>query len=343
MRLLFSFFFLFYFAMPASQAADALHVEGNQLYYGDRAVKLQGVAIGDPLLGREGRPLSDYEVIAHDWNANLVRISIHPGAWRDQERKHVLALLHENVQAALDSGMFVIIAWHAIGIPDGYAQESPETNIRAFYDTDFQLAKDFWASMAREFGRDGRILFELWNEPVWPVQADGSQSAPKWATLKPYWQELTVLIRHDSDNVLIATSNGWAYNLQGVAKALLDDKNTIYAWHVYAGTDGNDPEAWERNLGGLSDKKPVIVSEWGFEPNEKNSAYYGNAQNYGYLLYDRFIHAKGLHFTAWCWHPTWMPRMLKEDWKTVTDYGHFIKEILWRRREEELVRPSHQK
>jgi len=33
------------------------------------------------------RPLEDYGYLADDWHANVVRISIHPGTWRDYGRK----------------------------------------------------------------------------------------------------------------------------------------------------------------------------------------------------------------------------------------------------------------
>jgi len=68
------------------------------------------------------------------------------------------------------------------------------------------------------------------------------------------------------NNLLIVTSNGWGYNLQQVRDTPLADGNTAYAWHVYAGTDHNDPAAWERNLAGLDEIRPVIVSEWDSAP-----------------------------------------------------------------------------
>jgi hypothetical protein len=235
--------------------------------------------------------------------------------------------------------MFVIITWQAIGVPDNYIQKPDPSLVDDLYDTDMRLARDFWREVAKAYGHDGRIMFELWNEPVWPKGKDDSYKEAKWLKLKPFWEELTGVVRAYGNNLIIVTSNGWGYNLQGVRSSLLADENTAYAWHLYAGTDGNDPEIWERNLDGLSDLKPVLVTEWGFESAPSDVQYSGTADNYGHLFFDRFIQGKHLHYTAWCWHPVWTPRMLNPDWTTLTAYGAFVKEMLWRTPKDTLVRP----
>lgn len=320
-------------------ADDKLHVQGNKILYGNDEVSLQGVAVGDPLIARKDRPLSDYALIASDWNANVVRISIHPGTWRDYGRKQTMELLRSNVKAAEDAGMFVIIVWQAIGVPDAYMQQAPDhTTADDLYDTDFELAKDFWRQVAMEFGKDGRVMFELWNEPVWPEMEDGTQINPHWQELKPMWQTLVGLVRYYSDNIVILTSNGWGYNIRGIRVDPIEDANTVYAWHVYAGTDNNDPALWEQNLDGLYFNKPVIVTEWGFDPapGHKTS---GTPDSFGFLFADKFLRDKHLHYTAWCWHPVWTPPLLEADWKTPTSYGGFAKAILWRVPKDMLVRP----
>lgn len=324
---------------PAISWADNLNVRGNKIFYGDREVSLQGVAIGDPLLAREGRPLSDYSFISHDWNANVVRVSVHPGVWRDRGRLVVMQSLRDNVYAALAANMFVIITWQAIGVPEEYIQAPDQSYVSDLYDTDMRLARDFWTQVSKEFGKDGRVAFELWNEPVWPKSEKNEHRDAKWLKLKPFWENLISVVRQNGNNLVIVTSNDWGYNLQGVRSSLINDENTAYAWHLYAGSDNNNYDLWYKNLDGLSDIKPVLVTEWGFESEERNTAYFGTAAEYGYLFYDRFLKEKNLHFTAWCWHPVWTPRMLRPDWKTLTPYGQFVKEILWRRPKETLIRP----
>ena len=71
------------------------------------------------------------------------------------------------VQPALDAGLFVIIDYHVIG-PDGYYQPvPPEWGAPPdLYDSDFELATDFWDTVSTEI-QDRRVMFELWNEPVY--------------------------------------------------------------------------------------------------------------------------------------------------------------------------------
>src|SRR5262249_19617993 len=53
--------------------AGRLKVQGKDLLYDGKPIRLRGVAVGDPVMGRQGRPTSDYEFLAKDWKANVVR------------------------------------------------------------------------------------------------------------------------------------------------------------------------------------------------------------------------------------------------------------------------------
>ena len=46
----------------------------------------------------------------------------------------------------------------------------------------------------------------------------------------------------------------------------LPDEQTGYVWHVYP---GHYPEEWADTLDDLDKEKPVVVTEWGFEPDAK--------------------------------------------------------------------------
>src|SRR5471032_2010570 len=90
-------------------AQPPLRVRGSELLAGEQPIRLRGVAVGDPILAREGRPLSDYERIAHDWHANVVRISLHPSVWKRSPHAEVLAKVKRDIEAALANGMYVIL------------------------------------------------------------------------------------------------------------------------------------------------------------------------------------------------------------------------------------------
>jgi hypothetical protein len=316
-------------AAGAAEEEGGLEVVGRELcLHSGTPVRLRGVCIGDPVLARAGRPLSDYTVIARDWKANVVRISLHPSVWKSLPRAQALDALKANVDAALQNGLFVVIDWHVIGFPDGYYQKAGyEDDPPDLYDSSFQLAKDFWMEMAKTFGRDGRVLFELWNEPLFKRDDFYPPAGQKWPQLKPYLRQLVEIIRRRSDNVILVTSNGWAYDLRGIRNDLLAGKNIAYAWHIYAGQEENDAAAWARALDRLDTVAPVIVTEWGFQRKTREH-FRGTPESFGNRFVRDFLEAKHLHSIAWCWHPEWTPAMLQKDWKTPTEMGAFVKRYL---------------
>ncbi len=308
--------------------AGGLEVAGRELRFDGKPVMLRGVSVGDPFLAREGRPLSDYSTIARDWKANVVRMSVHPSVWKTTAHEKVLSTLDANVQAALQAGMFVIIDWHTIGFPDGFYEKTPyKDDPPDLYDSSFLLAKDFWKAVAAKFGGDGRVLFELWNEPLYQEDDGNPEAGQRWHELKPRFQELVQIIREQGKNVVLATSNYWAYNLRGIRNDLLKGGNIAYAWHIYAGHDEDDASAWAASLDELQTVAPVLVTEWGFQA-KTDEHFQGTAKSFGEKFVRDFLEAKHLHSTAWCWHPEWTPVMLRNDWKTPTAMGVFVQKYL---------------
>jgi neutral ceramidase len=310
-----------------SSELGQLEVHGKDLVYGGKPIRLRGVAVGDPVTGRQGRPTSDYEFLAKDWKANVVRIGIHPRIWKSQAHDKVLTRLAEDVDAALKNKMFVIIDWHVIGWPNGYYEIPEWGGEKDTYDSDFKLAKDFWGNVAQRYGKDGRVMFEFWNEPVFQKQDWAPAVGQKWAAFKPYMHELLDIVRRHGDNVVIVSSNRWSYWLKGVRNDLLKGKNIAYAWHVYAGHSKNNPKAWTEALDELQTVAPVLVTEWGFQQGAK-AHFRGGPEEFGKPFVRDFLEGKELHSTAWCWHPTWGPPMLKNDWRTPNQFGEFVRDYL---------------
>ena len=308
---------------------DGLEVRGNELVAGGKPILLRGVAVGDPILARQGRPLSDYQRIAHDWHANVVRISLHPSVWEHTPHDQVLATLDREIQAALGNGMYVILDWHTIGWPNAYyeAIEKDWTDDPPdLYNSNFALAKDFWDAVSAKFGKDDRIIFELWNEPVY-AENEGDVEHQRWAELRPFFAQLLAVVRKHGDNVVLAAGNEWSYDLRGVRQEPLEGKNVAYAWHIYAGTDEDDENEWAKHLDEVQKVAPVMVTEWGFQPNTTES-FKGTAKTFGTKFVRDFLEGRHLHSTAWCWHPDWTPVMLETDWKTPTPMGRFVMRYL---------------
>lgn len=303
---------------------------GNELVHQNRAVRLRGVGIGDPILDRTDQPLSQYGDLREKWNANVVRISLHSYVWRNAQlfggRTGVMDRIRQEVDAATAAGLFVILDWHITGWPDGFAKPPDPGEPVGFHDSSFSLACDFWNEASRVFGQNGAVAFEIWNEPV-RGPASWQPDANEWKLLYPYWERLISVVRRHSSNLIILAGGSWAYSLKGIRQHPPSDPNVAFSWHVYAGKENNDEVRWASAFDNLSAAYPVIVSEWGFD--EAGPAYFrGGVADFGAKFATNWLEGRDLHWVAWCWHSAVAPAMLKPDWSTPTPFGTFVKALL---------------
>jgi hypothetical protein len=287
---------------------------------------LRGVNIGDLYHFRKfgGYRAPDFAYIADTMNANAVRIAVHPGLWKSDETAN-FAYLKENIGKALAAGLFVIVDYHTIGFPNGYVQPLDDKNIA--YSADFDLAKDFWNTVSKDI-KDGRVLFELWNEPVSSGNASLNDTA-KWAVLKSYWEQLIRIIRNNGcSSVIIAGGDYWTFNLKGIRNNLLSDSNTAYAWHIYGGNSGNNTAVWENALDRLYEVKPVLVTEWGYSSNPGEFEY-AAPETFADKFVNDFLIKKNLSSFAWGYDPWYTPSMLKDgNYYSLSSYGQYVVDYL---------------
>jgi len=298
---------------------DILTVSGNKIFFNEEEVWLTGVAMGDPhsRVEIDRRAARDYETVKKDWRANTVRLSIHPGVFK-RDLEDMKKILEDEVSAARGLGLYVIIDWHVIGMPNGWYKPSGYGEEHYYsYDSNFNTAKEFWEMMAVKYRGDRGVMFELWNEPADPKNNN-------WQDLKPYMERLYEIIRSQgASNIIIVPGAWWTYDLRGVKDKPLAGDNIAYSWHNY---EANGRYlTWSQALDGLNEVYPIIVTEWGYEADPTSS--YNVKTDYP-EKFKRFIIDKGLHFTAWCWHAKWKPRMFQSDWKTLSDYGELVKSFL---------------
>jgi len=298
---------------------DILTVSGNKIFFNKEEIWLTGVAMGDPhsRVEVDRRTAADYETVKKDWRANTVRLSIHPGVFK-RDLDDMKKILEDEVGAARGQGLYVIIDWHVIGMPNGWYKPSVYGEEHYYsYDSNFNTAKEFWEMMAVKYRGDRGVMFELWNEPA-------DQKNNNWQNLKPYMERLYDIIRSQgASNIIIIPGVWWAYDLRDIKDKPLIGENIAYSWHNY---EANGRYlSWSQALDGLNDKYPIIVTEWGYEIDPTSS--YNVRTDYP-GKFKQFILDKGLHFTAWCWHSKWKPRMFESDWETLSDYGKFVRSFL---------------
>lgn len=310
----------FDFLFGGKEALNRLKVSGREMFFEQKPVLLRGVAVGDPHSRQviDDRTITDYEMISKEWKANVVRLSVHPGVYRMDEEKGK-KILEEEVAAARDQGLFVIIDWHVIGFPNGWYKPCKFGEDHYYsYSSNFNTARNFWKYAAIQFRGDNGVMFELWNEP-----ADNKDQA--WSKIKPYMERLYDVIRSNgAENVVIAPGVWWTYDMRGIKGDPLKGDNIAYAWHNYP-QDGRYLK-WSEALDNLQEKYPIFVTEWGFE-TEEGTIYYDKDKTY-YTAFKKFLAEKNLHFTAWCWHSIWKPRMFEANWLDLSEFGKEIKNLL---------------
>src|SRR5205823_7954352 len=116
----------------------------------------------------------------------------------------VLDRLGRDVDAALHEALFVIINYAVVGWPDG-VYEVPPSEPRDLFDSDFQLALSFSDAVAGRWGKDGRVVFELWNEAIYSKEDWRSEVGPRWKELKPFHAKLLAVVRKHGDNVVLVS------------------------------------------------------------------------------------------------------------------------------------------
>ena len=303
-----------------------IDVAGSRLVWNGAPLRLAGLAMGDPVYIRAGRSRDDYRVVAEDWAANCVRISVHPGHWRHDARR-MAELLDADIAAARAHDLFVIVDWHAIGFPGLYEPVPPPAwgLPPDAYLSSIADAIMFWRGMAERHGADPAVLFELWNEPVGDARHWVSDGA-FWSLFKPAWAEIIATIRAVSDNIVLAAGGRWAHDLTGPAADPLDDARIAYAWHVYPNEDRHAPDRWVKSLAGLATRHPVVVTEWGFCP-DCDGDLRGGLDDFARPFTRDVLDALELGHTAWCYSDGAAPALLMPD-GAPSAYGRFVQDYL---------------
>jgi aryl-phospho-beta-D-glucosidase BglC (GH1 family) len=233
-------------AATAVQTHGALRVKGNQIVDAHgKPLSLAGPSLfwsNTGWVGNEGR-YYNADVVAYvqkNWNAGIIRAAI-----GGTSKGGYIELPEENMQraervidAAVAQGMYVIVDWH-----------SHEAHLHT------DLAIQFFEAIARKYGKQPNIIYEIYNEPL--NNAD-------WSTMiKPYAQLVIAKIRAiDPDNLIVVGTQTWS---QDVDKAADDPitafDNIAYALHFYAGSH-KEPLRKKAEYA-MNKGIALMVTEWG--------------------------------------------------------------------------------
>ena len=302
---------------------DFIRVEGNRFVDQDgNPVVFRGVSISDPdKLSRTGHWSRSHFEIIESWGANLVRIPVHPAAWRQRGREGYFGLLDEAVTWASELGLYLIIDWHSIGnLLSGLFQHP-------MYDTTRQETLGFWRDVAARYrGIPAVAFYELFNEPT---TYHGQLGETSWEEWKRFNEEaIGIIYAHDRQVVPLVAGFNWAYDLQPVAGAPIDAEGIGYVSHPYPQKVTPPFEhKWQRDFGFVAERYPLFVTEFGYMGADDPGAHTPTIadEEYGRAILD-FLDARGASWAVWCFDPDWPPQLISDWHYQPTAAGEFFRQ-----------------
>ncbi|KPK62961.1 MAG: glycoside hydrolase, partial [Gemmatimonas sp. SG8_38_2] len=238
-----------------------IRVDGNRLATSEgEIVMLRGFSFSDPdKLERDGQwNRSLFEEARTRWNANIVRLPVHPAAWRERGESAYLALLDDGLRWAEQNSLYVIIDWHTIGNLRTELFQAP------MYNTTKTETLRFWKSIAARYGdRPVVAFYELFNEPT---RFNGTLGRISWEDFKGYMEEIIYVIRaHGAQGIPLAAGFNWAYDLKEPAANPIDAPGVAYVTHPYPQKRPQPwEEQWQTDWGFMAARYPVMATEFGF-------------------------------------------------------------------------------
>ncbi|MEP6653924.1 MAG: glycoside hydrolase family 5 protein [Myxococcales bacterium] len=307
-------------------APGGYYVDGNKVYDDKGQVHVfKGVARPSLEWSVAGERLNaaDYALMKQ-WGSNVVRLALNQDFWlKGAAQTNLLypTTVDKQIQWAKAAGLDVILDLHWSD-RGNLAMAPPANNGNSQQDMADLNSLQFWKEIADRYKEDGRITFELYNEPKdisWSVWKNGGQVNGFMAV---GMQQLYDAIRATgADNLVIIGGVHWGYDLSGVPANKITGYNIMYATHPY---DTGDKQMgdWERAFGFLTSTDPVIMTEFGSLSASCPTSYTQQVVTY--------IKSKGLSFTGWAWYVGGcaFPSLIT-DWNgTASAAGAIVKQAL---------------
>ncbi|MFB9245972.1 carbohydrate-binding protein [Massilia antarctica] len=221
----------------------ALSVSGNQVLIGGKPGSISGSSLYWSNTDWPGARFYNAGVVGwlkDDWKVKVVRAAMgvdEKGGYlefREANKARVKAV----VDAAIAKDMYVIIDWHS-----HYAHRYQNEAIA------------FFQEMARTYGNNKHVIYEIYNEPKDDVTWD--------ANVRPYAQAVIGAIRAiDPDNLIIVGSPHWSQDADIASRNPISGySNIAYTLHFYAGT--HTQYLRDKASTAMNNGLALFVTEWG--------------------------------------------------------------------------------
>jgi aryl-phospho-beta-D-glucosidase BglC (GH1 family) len=307
-----------------------ISVKGNKFVDPNgNTVLFRGLAISDPdKLEMQGHWSKDHFIKVKEMGTKLVRIPIHPVAWRERTPAEYIKLLDQAVGWCTELEMYIILDWHTIGNLETGVFQDP------MYETSKQETYSFWRIMARHYAGHNTVAFyELFNEPTTYRNQLGPIS---WDAWKKSVEEQIIIIRsHNPQAIPLVAGFDWAYDLTPLLLSPIAAEGIGYTTHPYANKRSQPWEPkWEEDFGFAAAKYPIIATEFGgfarppstnAQPAAAESPERANRNvTYGPAII-KYLEGKGISWTVWCFDPEWGPTLIRNWDYQLTPSGEFAK------------------
>jgi hypothetical protein len=310
---------------PQQIAPGGYYVNGNTICTSDgRAHLFHGVARPSLEWTSTGEYLSaaDFALMA-SWKANVVRIALNQDFWLSGSQFHDAAYattVDTAISQAEDAGLDVILDLHW---SDAGELGSCAPNLGCQQVMADANSLTFWTEVATRYKEDGRVMFELYNEPhdiQWKVWKSGGDTGMGWDAVG--MQQMYDAVRATgAENLVVIGGIGWAYDLSRVPQNRVAGHNIVYATHPYGGASERAPSTWDSSWGFLTATDPVIVTEFG-DWTTCDGSYSDKVIKYADAHY--------ASWTAWAWYDGGcnFPALIA-DWSgTPSEVGMVVKTAL---------------
>lgn len=326
-KLLFICFSILFSASVFSQTPKMgwIKVSGNKFVdETGKAIVFRGLNFSDPdKLEKAGKWTKRHFEEAKAWGANIVRLPVHPTAWRNRGEANYLKLLDQAVQWSKELNLYLIIDWHSIG------NLRTELYQSAMYNTTLKETFEFWLTISRKYANEPVVaMYEIFNEPTTYNNQLGSCTWTQWKEMMK--DIITVVLANNPRAIPLVAGFNWAYDLTPIKNDPLDIPGIAYVSHPYPEKRPKPWESqWEQDWGFVADKYPVILTEVGFALPEEKGVHIPvtGDESYGKALVD-YTAKKGISWVVWVFDPDWAPMMFS-DWNyTPTRQGAFFKKVM---------------
>ncbi|MCC5928076.1 MAG: glycoside hydrolase family 5 protein [Cyclobacteriaceae bacterium] len=301
---------------------DWLRVEGNAFVKADgNKIIMRGINFSDPdRLEKIGQWKPSLFETAAAWGSNVVRLPIHPAAWRSRGKDDYLKLIDQAVEWAKSNQLYIVIDWHSIGNLRTTLYQHP------MYYTTLDETWQFWYTIADRYKNEPVVAFyEIFNEPT---TADNRYGSLSWSQWKEMVTDIIVMIRANNPKAIpLVGGFNWAYDLTPVMNEPLNIQGIAYVSHPYPQKRAQPWEPqWERDYGFVADKYPVFATEIGYQRANEKGAHVPVIADETYAeAITQYFDKKGISYVAWVFDTEWSPQLIS-DWNyTPTRSGAFFK------------------